>query len=1069
MKVACRVRGVPLNYSRSKWPDDSLVGQAVKKGTWEGSRKMLATLKGGARLKKIVMSCSLGALMFLGGCGDFSDSEGVLNSSPSAASNQPGGMVRQEDQISVETARQVATNYVKADMVNVRQREVYGQNFEEMGQDFLGEATVLQRGAQVQAQAENATSGGQLAYIFPLKPRGYVVVSAQRGLPPVIAHSYTSDFDWTEDPENHLLTLLRMDLTSRGEALASAPEVRARGVSEYQEAWDELASGAALTPQGSDDSVGVMAVSDEEQLDEEEVPLEPESESEETAPIPLPPEGEDSLLEPLTAEATGVDEGYGSLGVRAQNSQPVLSRDAGGGLVLIPRLMPLTPAIPWHQKDPYNEHCPVHNGKKTVVGCAATAAAQIMNYWQYPSHVSFYPEDTYYTKTLGIKVDATKANFPNVTYNSKDPQVEIETRAKLSYMAGVAHKMDYGPELSLAYLRPQAWDKLGFPGTKDLGISQWSTAQIIEEICAGRPVVLAVGNKDESHAIVVDGYDEANKTFNMNFGWEDGSINTWYELPSSNKKLPGSYDIVQGIVTGISPPNSASRVAAWLTAPANGATISSETTFTWNKGTGNSKYVLYLGTEKGKKNIKGVDTGANTSYKLPSSLPEGPLYLRLYSQTSAGASLSADYTFTVKKPTWSPATMISPVNGATISPETTFKWNKGKGNGRFVLYLGTKAGKKDIKGVNTGSNNAYKLPSPLPAGPLFVRLYSQTSAGTTLGYLDYKYTVKKSATMTSPVNGATIPPSTTFKWKALPGVTNYVLYVGRQSGTKDVYSKDLGTLTQATVSGLPAGNLHVRLYSKGPGIYAYNDYVYTVQGWTPAKLTSPAQGAMLNNMGSNTFRWQGSQNSEYLVYLGTKRGGIEYGKHKLPGGTTSLSVGNFKGGPLYVRLYSKPTSASTWDNYDDYLFNVRYKLSLKSDRGNGKYVQAVNAGGGAVQATADSVREWETFYLEDYNGGLLTSGDEVNIRSWDLKYLSADGNLSSQVPLRADRTQASKWEAFRIAKVGGSGTIGETNLVSLQALYNNKFVTAEGGKGKPLYANRDKVESWETFQAVVLR
>lgn len=1042
---------------------------------------MLATLKRSSRLKKIVMSCGLGVLIFLGGCGDFSDSEGVLSSSPSTASDRSGGMVRQEDQISMETARQVATNYVKADMANVRQREVYGQNFDEMGQDFLGEAAILGGSAQVQAQAENATSGGQLAYIFPLKPKGYVVVSAQRGLPPVIAHSYTSDFDWTEDPENHLLTFLRSDLNLRGEALAAHPEVRSRGLSAEQENWDELISGAALSPQGVYDSAGVMAASEGEQPDENQVPLDPESE--ETAPIPLPLEGEDSLLEPLTAEATGVDEGYGTLGVRAQSSQPVLSRDAGGGLVLIPRLMTFDT---WDQGDPdnptYNKYCPTHNGRTTLVGCTATAMAQIMNYWQYPTKVTFGPTDDYWSKkeNLIFQIAASNATLPSVNYNGRNPS--DDTKADLSYAAGVALKMDYGLKASatenlgtipaMETFQP-AWAKLGYSYEKEM---PWNSARdrakIVKEICAGRPVMLAIshytpekGHKD-MHAIVVDGYDESNGTFHLNFGWK-GQDDNWYTLPF-NEKLQGyDFNAVHSSATGISPPSGAPQVAAWLTSPANGATINADRpTFTWNPGMGNQKYTLSV--LAGYISVPTTTTG--TSATVQRELPEGPVLVKLSSQRkSDGVWSHAKYTFTAKKPAWSPATMISPVNGATISPETTFKWNKGKGNGRFVLYLGTKAGKKDIKGVNTGSNNAYKLPSPLPAGPLFVRLYSQTSAGTTLGYLDYKYTVKKSATMTSPVNGATIPPSTTFKWKALPGVTNYVLYVGRQSGTKDVYSKDLGTLTQATVSGLPAGNLHVRLYSKGPGIYAYNDYVYTVQGWTPAKLTSPAQGAMLNNMGSNTFRWQGSQNSEYLVYLGTKRGGIEYGKHKLPGGTTSLSVGNFKGGPLYVRLYSKPTSASTWDNYDDYLFNVRYKLSLKSDRGNGKYVQAVNAGGGAVQATADSVREWETFYLEDYNGGLLTSGDEVNIRSWDLKYLSADGNLSSQVPLRADRTQASKWEAFRIAKVGGSGTISETNLVSLQALYNNKFVTAEGGKGKPLYANRDKVESWETFQAVVLR
>ena len=58
----------------------------------------------------------------------------------------------------------------------------------------------------------------------------------------------------------------------------------------------------------------------------------------------------------------------------------------------------------WHQGDPYNSFCPIGDTTcisgvdRTVVGCAATAAAQIMQYWAWPpkgigSHSDYWDGD----------------------------------------------------------------------------------------------------------------------------------------------------------------------------------------------------------------------------------------------------------------------------------------------------------------------------------------------------------------------------------------------------------------------------------------------------------------------------------------------------------------------------------------------------------------------------------------------------------------------------------------------------------------------------------------------------
>ena len=42
----------------------------------------------------------------------------------------------------------------------------------------------------------------------------------------------------------------------------------------------------------------------------------------------------------------------------------------------------------WGQEIPYDLQCPVYQGEYCVVGCVATAMAQVMKYWQYPESSS---------------------------------------------------------------------------------------------------------------------------------------------------------------------------------------------------------------------------------------------------------------------------------------------------------------------------------------------------------------------------------------------------------------------------------------------------------------------------------------------------------------------------------------------------------------------------------------------------------------------------------------------------------------------------------------------------------
>ncbi|MDZ7262044.1 MAG: C10 family peptidase [candidate division KSB1 bacterium] len=64
-----------------------------------------------------------------------------------------------------------------------------------------------------------------------------------------------------------------------------------------------------------------------------------------------------------------------------------------------PTMMELPLTSQWHQDSPYNDQCPVltpGTDEHTVVGCNATALAQILNYWQWPITGTSANTTTYY-------------------------------------------------------------------------------------------------------------------------------------------------------------------------------------------------------------------------------------------------------------------------------------------------------------------------------------------------------------------------------------------------------------------------------------------------------------------------------------------------------------------------------------------------------------------------------------------------------------------------------------------------------------------------------------------------
>jgi hypothetical protein len=352
-----------------------------------------------------------------------------------------------------------------------------------------------------------------------------------------------------------------------------------------------------------------------------------------------------------------------------------------------------------------------------------------------------------------------------------------------------------------------------------------------------------------------------------------------------------------------------SCTSAQMTSPANGSTIGTTTTLTWNKPDGNDQYYLVIGTTgAGSSNVLSESQGTNASKTL-SNLPQGSLYVRLWSHcASTNVWSNNDYSYVVSG-SCTTAQMTSPANGANIPSSQTFTWNTGSGNGQYYLHVGTTGvGSSNLLAESEGANTSRTL-SNLPGPTIYVRLWSYCTSTSTWAFNDYVYHPPvgcATAQMTSPANGANIPSSQTFTWNTGSGNGQYYLHVGTTGvGSFNLLAESEGANTSRTLSNLPGTTIYVRLWSycTSTSTWAFNDYSYRVSS-AIAQMTSPANGSTFGST-NVTFTWSlGIGNSQYFLYVGNSPGTSEYFYSSVSGGSTAVSGLPTNGRNVYVRLWS---------------------------------------------------------------------------------------------------------------------------------------------------------------------
>ena len=212
----------------------------------------------------------------------------------------------------------------------------------------------------------------------------------------------------------------------------------------------------------------------------------------------------------------------------------------------------------WGQEDPYDWQCPLKNGEYCVVGCVATAMAQVMKYWQYPEGSSsiarFYSYGYGYVDAL----PATTFDYSlminsychwdwNTSQLIQDTYTDAQAQevAKLGRYCGQAVEMQYSPDGSGAYTddQLQAMKDFGYRSSaKHVQKSSWwssnyTTAQweamMKTELDAGRPILYSANDPSAGgHAFICDGYNSEGK-FHFNYGWY-GTCDGWYVSTALN-------------------------------------------------------------------------------------------------------------------------------------------------------------------------------------------------------------------------------------------------------------------------------------------------------------------------------------------------------------------------------------------------------------------------------------------------------------------------------------------------------------------------------------------------------
>ena len=322
----------------------------------------------------------------------------------------------------------------------------------------------------------------------------------------------------------------------------------------------------------------------------------------------------------------------------------------------------------WDQTSPYNMYCP----GGSVTGCVATAMAQIMKFWNYPSHgIGSHSYNHASYGVLSADFQSTTYDWNNMinTYSNSSTNAQKQAVATLMYHCGVSVEMTYSPNASGASTADVAYALKTYFGYSDdvqhVSRSAYSDADWIallkSNLNQSRPIQYHGSGSGGGHSFVCDGYND-NNYFHFNWGWS-GYCDEYYVINNLNPGPGGTgsgtygiYNDNQGAVVGIHPSGCTANAPTNLTYTQNGRNV----TLSWSAATGASSYKVYC-------NNSFVGNASSTSYTHAAPYGSSVYFVRSVDSQGRLSLSSNAVTVTVAYPTPIVDDLSATVSGKNVN------------------------------------------------------------------------------------------------------------------------------------------------------------------------------------------------------------------------------------------------------------------------------------------------------------------------------------------------------------------------------------------------------------------
>jgi hypothetical protein len=236
---------------------------------------------------------------------------------------------------------------------------------------------------------------------------------------------------------------------------------------------------------------------------------------------------------------------------------------------------PIAPMVTaqWNQSTPYNNQCPIVDGSRSLTGCAATAAAQIMYYHKYPERgtgsISYSWDDDDYSASMNFEEQAFDWDNMLDRYTVGYTDEQADAVAYLMKACGHSMQMEYSPSVS------NAMDVLSHYGLRTYfnynsksrllqrnfyTLDDWEN-MLYENLSVVGPVFYTGNDLVSGHAFVCDGY-ASNGYFHFNWGW-GGSYDGYFQLGALRPQgqglggNAGGFDFSQSAIFNLTAPGNA--------------------------------------------------------------------------------------------------------------------------------------------------------------------------------------------------------------------------------------------------------------------------------------------------------------------------------------------------------------------------------------------------------------------------------------------------------------------------------------------------------------------------------